>query len=370
MNQNDELLQEIQMIQKMVHPVDKYDISLKSFIDTMCDTKLTGENLSGIAESIERRLAELHEPIVANTMDEKKRFVGELECWATAKIWEKEKQIFRFDKDFTEALADTDKLCFTENMLDFLPCQAFVLDISENQEMCKQFQCEYMMILPLKKKDGLEYEANILCFGKEEIEEAEKFYWHSMTLFLKNNNQEIDSNEMDYDLNQGCENLRDSKGRLNGYNPEVQKKLNNFIFQALTYLSSVEPDIKETQKSENANKIYRRTKKGEKPERVHEVGIRYGMAYRKWMEVQKEHESTGTGEAKMPHLRRAHWHRYWYNVVNAKNEIQYDENHNPLKELRQKWLHQILVNVEKEEDQEKMPAVVRKQKKPKSVDRC
>lgn len=85
------------------------------------------------------------------------------------------------------------------------------------------------------------------------------------------------------------------------------------IMQTLLYLCSYEPDIRETAVSKAQVRDAKKKKTSTKPIREYVVGERFGSAFRKWTagRVGVEKSTTETGRHVRPHVRRAHWHRYW-----------------------------------------------------------
>lgn len=121
--------------------------------------------------------------------------------------------------------------------------------------------------------------------------------------------------------------------------------------QSLIYLCSFELDIRETlvskqrYKEAKAKKPKDKKAKVDMPEREYKVGEYFGAAFRKFTyeNATKSSKSTGTGSAKRPHMRRAHWHGYWRGKKGSENRT-----------LVRRWVHESFINVDYDTGEKKL----------------
>lgn len=233
----------------------------------------------------------------------------QLVTYQTVKNYMKSKQAFCFDKDMISELSNTNAdITFPKDVLSCLPCDTFCLDFSSNEEICKKLD-GYGFIVDINK----------ISAEKEETEEYLLTYFKLSEKSSKNGSispcilRLLDSgNEID---------LKKLLSKENNIKEDVF--INNLIIQSLIYLSSIEPDIRETEASKASQASYRKQKqksrkKIEKPIQTFAVGERFGEAFRAWTKGQLDSE-------------KAHWHRYWIG-----------KNDNEEKKLAVKWVHQCI----------------------------
>lgn len=241
------------------------------------------------------------------------------------------KQVFTFDANFLAELSQTDtEFLIRYNIFHTLPYTTFYLDLSSNKELCTELGVEGVLL-------------NVYNVKANESE-----YWilsciiyqngHSVTItsqILPNNVEttELAVSEIVDSVTQSVY-LTDQTG-VN------YEQLFPLLIQILLYLSSYEPDIRETVVSKSRRAASKRDKsnKKDKPEREYIVGERFGAAFKKWLTtVEKQHDTTVSGTKKVkPHVRRAHWHRYW--IGSKKNNEQ---------TLITKWLHECYCGLDED----------------------
>lgn len=56
--------------------------------------------------------------------------------------WGNNKQVFQVDDDFIRELLNTDEIFYEKDSWKYLPYKCFYLDISESNELCRDFQCK------------------------------------------------------------------------------------------------------------------------------------------------------------------------------------------------------------------------------------
>lgn len=237
--------------------------------------------------------------------------------------WDKTKQIYVFDADFTKELMDTQNINLLKGMLSRLPVDTFAIDYAN---------CQYAV----DKTNVAGGIVNVKQYGNYWMVRAsfhnrfdKEYMCASHVLFLK-----------DEDIDCTAEEFVESQLKISRVDDpdffEVREKLWSLLLHTLAYMCSYAPDIRETTTSKALNASYKRQKHRDpanKPGREYHVGERFGAAFRKWTKgslgASRDHtESTGTVR---PHLRRAHWHRYW---VGKRDN----------KELVVKWVSECFVN--------------------------
>lgn len=258
-------------------------------------------------------------------------------------MWSKNKQVFAFDKDFTNELVNTDGIQFTKNCFDFLPYTYFYIDLSDNAELCQKMCAEGLFVTTEKaNEDGQEVYYIHICKVCGD-------YFYNDILTVVNETKKIETNEIMindtvsiFDHRKGM-----SERKIDGRAYQI------LVLQILVYLSSAEPDVRENALT---MQTYRKPAPESKPKnkysevRKWDVGVRFGTAYRAW---KKNKDSvtvhrTGTslrGVKQRPHSRKAHWSHYWYG--SGENKI-----------CRAKWISEYYVGINDNEN----PAVIHKVK--------
>lgn len=237
--------------------------------------------------------------------------------------WEKTKQIYVFDRDFISEMAKTEQsISVPNNIFDKLPFKSFYLDFKQYPEICSDTGADGALV-NISQMKVPEYPDDRL--------------WLTQYVFFRNR---IYYSEEANILNEAAcfggensvinlEDICTSGLDQNGCN---RKLLNVLVLQMILYLCSYEPDIRD----DVASKMQRRKAKQQQkanrnielPEQLHVVGERFGAAFRKWTlgSLGKESPTSSGGHVK-PHMRRAHWHRYW---IGKKGH----------QELIVKWVHE------------------------------
>ena len=244
--------------------------------------------------------------------------------------WLEEKQVFKFDDTFFQRLFNTERICITKDMWDYLPFKTFYVDLSA---------CKVPLSQAGYKMDG--FFAN--------IEKTKNNDYVITSLCSFNNATNVTTNEYSYVI----PNSESVSYPISSYKDENHKNHLMLLTQIFNYLSIEKPDIRESEETKHS---YKPRPEGSKPKittkdmRKWEVGYRYGAEFRKAeKERQEQSETSGhTGAAKSPHFRRAHWHTY-----------NYGSKANPQKRLI--WLDVIAVNMGDfgKDDKDKLPAVIR-----------
>lgn len=146
--------------------------------------------------------------------------------------WGNNKQVFQVDDDFIRELLNTDEIFYEKDSWKYLPYKCFYLDISESNELCRDFQCKGIFVKT----------QFFMSAGKERVMlrayrvNEERFFGDAYEF----------GNESDSIGLSKLPDVRYEKVVLNGVTTELEshvQKLAKLLLQILNYLSSVEPDI-------------------------------------------------------------------------------------------------------------------------------
>ena len=229
----------------------------------------------------------------------------------TATEWGYKKQVYCFDNDFISELSNTDtKMTFPKSVFDRLPYRVICLDFTKSnsvKSVANMDSCcvaidavtalsgtvlkEYNIIRYVTYLNGVAKSVRVIVLASDE-------------------ELEFSSQELDCTLTVGSDTKKDITLE------DMTRTQAGIILKSLLYLCSYEPDIRETVVSKQRS---RQAKKSiDKPVREFSVGVRFGEAFRKWTKgTLGAQTNTGTGQHKRPHVRRAHWHRYWVGKKNS-----------------------------------------------------
>lgn len=259
---------------------------------------------------------------------------SDINAFSLVKVWERNKQVYKFDSDFINELLDTESIYMTKNLWDYLPYDTLYVDISDCPDVCKSIIGDgfFLKIEKVNNQEKPHY-----CIYAVKVTNDIFF----TDIFVIDN---IDKETKVDDI------PAPDKVKIARSNDELYKDGNAasfdgrlykiLIFQILSYLSSSEPDVEE---NENTKRTYRKPAPGSVPKNKFseiqqwDIGVRFGTAFRKWKKQQaatsKSSGESGTRAKQRPHSRRAHWSYYWYGS---------GEN----KERRPKWISSYFVNTD------------------------
>lgn len=279
-----------------------------------------------------------------------KEALNDFNFMSNVSLWSRDKQVFKFDKDFIEELINTDNLRVPTNAFAHLPFKHIYVDISDCKEVCDKVLCSGFFLTV----DKMIYEG-VDSYAISAGRVSDKYFFSDI-LVLANDGKPVKT-----DIFEEITTLNILE-RYNVEQPGSQhdtatkefhfRMFNVLIVQILLYLSSVKADIVE---DEDTKKTYRKPLTSTKPKnkfseiRKWNVGIRFGSSVRKWKERKLySNVHKGTGTMKRPHTRRAHWHSYRY-----KNDVgEY--------EWRPVWIEPIFVNERFIDKSDIKPTVVHK----------
>jgi len=228
--------------------------------------------------------------------------------------WNQNKQVYKPDADFAEALLETEELELTREQVDHLPVDTFYVDLSE----CSHFHPIVGGIVSVDRFPG---RAGITVYLL--TKDAAYFSQYSGGAYNEQGLLSLDIPKLvnptpnEYDVHY-------PDGRLVHYAlPEVGRtRMAMLCAQILCYLTSKKPDIldspltKHTYRPKETEGSARKVRWSDVE--IHDVGVHYGAAIRAMKRGAASPEAgdghaSGTGGRKppRPHFRRAHWQRYW-----------------------------------------------------------
>lgn len=231
------------------------------------------------------------------------------------RIWKKNKQVYKPDKDFISALIKTENLKITKDTFKHLPCNHFYIDVSES-DLFNPIKGIFVNIFYVEDK--------ILLIAYEVNEEA---FWSTYDILDFNISSEYVMRVDDLakvnpsGVYNYCEQdifLRGKKPINNstGLNANESKF---FIYQLITYLTSHEPQFEEsaiTKSTYRPPKPCSSIKNKFSEIQMHDIGIRFGKSFREQKRKYKcdtilTKHLEQTRKSPIPHFRAAHWQGYW-----------------------------------------------------------
>ena len=237
-------------------------------------------------------------------------------CFAVAGfagIWKYNKVVYEPDYDFSKALLGTNKLRVYPELIKHIPFNTFYLDFSKNGlfdyegffVQVKVYDTGTIRIVSLPTENNFsnipaeKYETNPSVYADA--------FWISSEKFSVENGMYY----FDFDLN------RDFIRTSDSYNTQWfiggLSKFRLFLLQFLMYLSSKEPDIRESPDTVNTYRPSVTIKNKYSEIRKWDIGCRYGEKIRCFDKNRCFRVNTAgysSQSSKRPHIRKAHWERY------------------------------------------------------------
>ena len=226
--------------------------------------------------------------------------------------WSKTKQVYKIDKDFYSMLLNTKNLTIEREIIEHLPLEEFYVDLSDLN--LKDVHGMYVWI------DWIE-DATYLTFY---ILTYDYIFFSNYISFNydENGKNEIDKNSLadaqEMPIADFLKQFETDVDRINKKYTTKNRDLSIFLLQLLMYIGSEMPDINE---SETTKHTYRPIKPGHPVKnkfsemQMYEVGFKLGNNFRSKVEEiknkSKSGSQTGSHASPMPHIRQAHWHKYW-----------------------------------------------------------
>ena len=298
--------------------------------------------------------------IESDIADKQIALLTDMNIYSLLAVWNKNKQIFKMDGDFLEELMKTETIHFSKNAWNFLPCDTFYIDISENQKICQQTGTDGFFVRVTECPKYEAWQIHIVrTVGREKLDYGNTYAW--------NKDMELNVADIKDDSENELLNTISADGNLLKPDSDTMTKeervfMSVLVAQLLTYLASVEPDVRESEtvpesaeQKEPAKKqkksAMKDTQKKQSAVKLWNVGLRFGSSFRKWKNSHTgtEHsESAETGRKVRPHHRNAHWQNYWYGKKDGSEE----------RIRRPKWVNGCFVNMNLVSDTEELPAVI------------
>ena len=242
-------------------------------------------------------------------------------------IWEHNKQVYKPDKDFIDALLGSEKISVTPEMFKHLPSEVYYIDLSDMPE--------YDPIVGVFSY--IRVSNNTLYFCQEFLAKDLIFFSHNSMVRFDDECEEIELPLDEALVGKETDKLTMSEDicmpKLTGDYTEVRpRQVAELSIMMALYLVSREPDIAESMASKQ---YYRPNTTGTIKNKFSEiqewdVGIRYGTQLRdfyKKAEAEEynggESQPSGTRKPVKPHFRRGHWHKYWCGQGRKRLEVKW-----------------------------------------------
>ena len=242
--------------------------------------------------------------------------------------WSRYKQVYKPDRDFADALLKTAKLQISRHMVSHLPCNLFYIDVSDCPpfgDICGVFvyvrntdkDCRISMLLTTSDLSSFSFylvgswmEDGLLSVDADSIIDIDSKQHdnslHVLSIFGQN------ANDFTYNASENGRKLS-------------RVEIHLFVLQMISYLSMDEPQLSDSPLTKGT---YRPRPAGAPIKnkwsevKIEDVGIVYGKSFRKQLEdIKKDSEDSNDTDtddkprkhrkSPSPHLRSAHWHRYW-----------------------------------------------------------
>lgn len=238
--------------------------------------------------------------------------------------WSENKQVYKPDNTFLDALVKTENFKITKRDIQHLPCYNFYLDLEDYN---KTYNGAFVQINSLEN----ELFVTVYCMAKQDAWFSHYFhiiYDENGELSSQNipdlfdNEEKNEKTIMNFDPDTG----RVSKNVIQLENDLTTIEISRMVFQLMLYITSKEPDLKESEKTKYS---YRKPsgapKNVFKEVQIYDVGVRYGRTIRtklkeeqkkakiKQYKPQNETQEIVEKKRKSPrlHFRCAHWQRVW-----------------------------------------------------------
>lgn len=277
--------------------------------------------------------------------------LNDLDAISLLQIWSRNKQIFSFDADFLAELLNTESPNFEKDSWDYLPYNPFYVDLSDSEELSEKIGKGFFLYVEKTGNDCFLDELKNsyyvhLCRVTDEMYFCDMFSRKNISGAVEINKNAVVTVPTIEIEKYTDEEILSYKDMKKGEATLSSGLYDLLVVQILTYLSSLEPDIKENAITKST---YRKPKADSKPKNKFSevqkwnVGEVFGVSYRKWeRERSASHGGNGGGSGasgvkKRPHSRKAHWSHYWYGTGDDKIR-------------RPKWISATFVNANTKED--------------------
>ncbi len=233
--------------------------------------------------------------------------------------WSENKQVFKPDNHFLEALSKTNNYVITKNDIEHLPAYTFYLDLDDYNKtyhgafvnIIAEEKDVYITIYSMCKTDC--WFSHYVHCGYDEENSI-----HSQELDKLFTNDKENDEIIKLDTETGIY----FREHVTLGDDLTVNGITKIVFQLLLYLTSKEPDVKE---SENTKRTYRKPvgepKNTFKEVQIFDVGVRYGKTIKALIQTEKKKSHNNSTDIKYIksgnkrrsprlHFRCAHWQRY------------------------------------------------------------
>lgn len=273
--------------------------------------------------------------------------------------WLRNKQVYKPDPDFVDALLNTEGLQITQEQIEHLPCNDFCIDLS-GCPMVEPTKAVMVHLHPFRDHNGMQaafyqFTEDLNFFSFYLSADYENGMW-ALDKVIGMEPNDLIKERGEYYVPAYLEKSGESQNLSSRY---TRREIARFAVQFMAYISSREPDIEESERSEKTYRpgttvIHNRASEI----REFETGVRFGKAIRtrqaqdEKKEEKKEPKDIVTSEIRhrvspMPHFRRAHWSHYW---TGKRGE----------QVLEARWIAPVFVGFRKEERKEERDIVITK----------
>lgn len=224
--------------------------------------------------------------------------------------WAKSKQVYKPDRDFAKALLRTQKLQMTRDMLTHLPYNNFYIDLLDC-EYFKPIVGIFVFVHHKNNFDSVDLSVYILTEDLVYFSHYITGRYDSKGVVRVTDDLKANADYTVYD--------KEAEITYSSEDFEVDRnEVTIFVLQLLCYLSIEKPQIEE---SEQTKHTYKPKPSGAMVKnkwnevRIFDVGVSYGKMYRKQVEEYRNKKTDDSDvrhhRSPIPHMRCAHWHRYW-----------------------------------------------------------
>lgn len=231
--------------------------------------------------------------------------------------WAKNKQVFKLDKYFAQALIETKGLKLSRYQLEHLPCNCFYLDLSD----IPQANPIHGVFVRVHIEDNDCSIASYIILN--DITSPIFYSFYSNNSF---NNEDMINFENTINLAGSADysytlSFFDSKKNFDfDFSGTYSRDdISRLMIQTICYLSSQEPDVEVSPITKTTYKPSKTVKNTFSEVRQYDVGVRYGKVFSKQLKEAKRQlkqsnnivsETKGRKSPK-PHFVSAHWSHFW-----------------------------------------------------------
>lgn len=256
-------------------------------------------------------------------------------------MWKHFKMVYKIDNDFFHEIKNTDNLITSCEMFAKLPFDCFYVDLSEVKNIA-DFRGAWIYV---HHEDNGQFDefigVNIYMVRGDDYTFFTYYSWYNFTLqsevqwkpedlpnsdFVSRSIGSINLNDTSY----GYSVIESKYEKINDYDP--RKDIIATIFQIISFISVDASDVEENSVTKNT---YRPLKENSviknkfSEVRMWDVGFRYGKAIRAAKQEYEKHIEKLNGshnypkdrKPTRPHIRRAHWHKYYVGVGRTQVKI-------------------------------------------------